>query len=337
MSPPETFQTVESRARGETSGAYTQYMSTANPDVQRPHSVTDEGCIRLDGRLVAQNLSFRIATSVTSFREATGFPPGLAVVMIGEDPASTIYIQRKHETCKHLGMNSWVHHLPKGAPSDHVLSLIQTLNEAPEINGILVQLPLPKHLDEKMILQTIHPSKDVDSLHPCNLGKLLTQESQLIPCTPQGCLRILDHYAIPLAGKHALMIGRSRIVGLPMSILLTHRHCTVTIAHSHTEDLPALCARADIVVAALGRPAYIKGEWLKPKATVLDVGLTRLHHADGPPHLCGDVDTAAVEHVAAITPVPGGVGPMTVMCLMANTVIAAHLQQGTPVPSALAR
>ena len=284
----------------------------------------------LDGKAFAARLRARIATQVADLA-GQGIVPGLAVVLVGEDPASQVYVRSKGRMTREVGMNSFEHRLPASTDQDTLMALIARLNADPAVNGILVQLPLPKGMDEAAVINAILPEKDVDGFHILNVGRLATGQKAMVPCTPLGCLMLLrDHLGL-LAGRHAVVIGRSNIVGKPMAQLLLRDSATVTVAHSRTTDLAALCRQADILVAAVGRPHFVQGDWIKPGATVIDVGINRTE--DG---LVGDVDFAAASQVAgAITPVPGGVGPMTIACLLANTLTATARTHGLPDPEGL--
>jgi len=274
----------------------------------------------IDGKAFAAGLRTRIAGLTTIFTAAAGRAPGLAVVLVGEDPASAVYVRSKHKACVEAGMASFEHRLPVDTTQADLVALVKALNADGAVDGILVQLPLPAHIDENVIIATIDPDKDVDGFHPVNAGRLATGLHGFVPCTPLGCIMLLEDRLGDLSGKDAVVIGRSNIVGKPMAQLLLAKNCTVTIAHSRTQDLPEVVRRADIVVAAVGRPAMVKGDWIKPGAAVIDVGINRV---DG--KLVGDVDFAGAVAVAgAITPVPGGVGPMTIAVLLRNTLVAAH-------------
>ncbi|TGN45823.1 bifunctional methylenetetrahydrofolate dehydrogenase/methenyltetrahydrofolate cyclohydrolase FolD, partial [Paracoccus liaowanqingii] len=264
----------------------------------------------IDGKAFAARLRARIATHVTDLA-ARGITPGLAVVLLGEDPASQVYVRSKGRMTREVGMASFEHRLPADTPQDALLALIARLNADPAVNGILVQLPLPAGLDEAAVINAITPEKDVDGFHILNVGRLATGQKAMVPCTPLGCLMLLRDHLGSLAGLDAVVIGRSNIVGKPMAQLLLRDSATVTIAHSRTADLPDLCRRADILVAAVGRPNFVTGDWIRPGATVIDVGINRTEAG-----LVGDVDRASALPVAgALTPVPGGVGPMTIACL----------------------
>lgn len=284
----------------------------------------------IDGKAFAAGLRQRIAAEVAAMRDR-GITPGLAVVLVGEDPASQVYVRSKGKQTAEVGMNSYEHKLPADTAEADLLALIKRLNDDPDVNGILVQLPLPGHMDEAAVINAIDPAKDVDGFHILNVGLLATGQKSMVPCTPLGCLMMLRDHLGSLSGKRAVVVGRSNIVGKPMAQLLLRDSATVTIAHSRTQDLPALCREADILVAAVGRAHFVKGDWIKPGATVIDVGINRTD--DG---LVGDVDFAAAREVAgAITPVPGGVGPMTIACLLANTLTATARVNGLPDPEGL--
>ncbi|TCP73197.1 bifunctional methylenetetrahydrofolate dehydrogenase/methenyltetrahydrofolate cyclohydrolase FolD [Sphingomonas sp. PP-CE-1G-424] len=284
----------------------------------------------IDGKAFAAGLRARIADGVTAFRAEAGRAPGLAVVLVGEDPASNVYVRSKGKATREAGMESIEHRLPADVPAEDLLALIATLNADPTIDGILVQLPLPKHIDEQAVIAAIDPDKDVDGFHPINAGRLATGLPGFVPCTPFGCVMLLKSVLPSLSGLEAVVVGRSNIVGKPMAQLLLRESCTVTVVHSRTQDVPAHIRRADIVVAAVGIPQMIKGDWLKPGATVIDVGINRTDAG-----LVGDVDFAsAVEVAGAITPVPGGVGPMTIACLLRNTLVSAGRREGVAIDEA---
>lgn len=284
----------------------------------------------LDGKAFAARLRARIATQVADLA-GQGIVPGLAVVLVGEDPASQVYVRSKGRMTREVGMTSFEHRLPASTDQATLMALIAKLNADPAVNGILVQLPLPKGMDEAAVINAILPEKDVDGFHILNVGRLATGQKAMVPCTPLGCLMLLRDHLGSLAGRNAVVIGRSNIVGKPMAQLLLRDSATVTVAHSRTTDLAALCRQADILVAAVGRPHFVQGDWIKPGATVIDVGINRTD--DG---LVGDVDFAAAVQVAgAITPVPGGVGPMTIACLLANTLTATARSHGLPDPEGL--
>lgn len=287
----------------------------------------------IDGKAFAARLRGEVAAAVAGVKAAHGLTPGLAVVLVGEDPASQIYVRNKGRQAQEAGMNSFEQRLPVTASQAELLACIAGLNQDPAINGILVQLPLPRQIHPEAVIEAIAVSKDVDGFHPLNAGLLAVGEAAMAPCTPLGCLMLLKEQLGDLTGKRAIVLGRSNIVGKPMAALLLREHCTVTMAHSRTRDLAAECRRAEIVVAAVGRPEMVKGDWLQAGATVIDVGINRLPTPDGKGRLVGDVEFAsAVEVAGAITPVPGGVGPMTIACLLLNTLIAACRQHGVPVP-----
>ncbi|HXH03133.1 MAG TPA: bifunctional methylenetetrahydrofolate dehydrogenase/methenyltetrahydrofolate cyclohydrolase FolD [Candidatus Competibacteraceae bacterium] len=287
----------------------------------------------IDGKQFAANLRNTIAQSVSALREAHGFTPDLAVVLVGEDPASQVYVRNKAQQAKEVGMASFEHRLPASTRQDTLLTLIDRLNRDPAVNGILVQLPLPKQIDADAVLKAIDPAKDVDGFHPINVGLLTVGAKAMVPCTPLGCLLLLKDRLGDLSGQHAVVVGRSNIVGKPMATLLLAENCTVTIAHSRTRNLAEICRQADILVAAVGKPRLIKGDWIKPGAVVIDVGINRIEGEYGKARLVGDVDFDEAEKIAgAITPVPGGVGPMTIACLLRNTLTAACRQRGLPEP-----
>jgi methylenetetrahydrofolate dehydrogenase (NADP+)/methenyltetrahydrofolate cyclohydrolase len=287
----------------------------------------------IDGKAYAEGLRARIAKAVQELKAKHGLTPGLAVVLVGEDPASKVYVANKAKQTVEVGMKSWEHKLAAATPEADVLALVDKLNRDPACHGILVQLPLPKHIDSAKVLATIDPAKDVDGFHVVNVGKLSTGQDSLVPCTPVGSVMLAKDVLGKLEGLEAVVIGRSNIVGKPVAQLLLAENCTVTIAHSKTHDLPAVVRRADLVIAAVGRAEMVKGDWLKPGACVIDVGINRIER-DGKVRLVGDCDFASCEKVAgAITPVPGGVGPMTIACLLHNTVRAACAQKGIAVPA----
>ncbi|MGA1268486.1 MAG: bifunctional methylenetetrahydrofolate dehydrogenase/methenyltetrahydrofolate cyclohydrolase FolD [Gemmobacter sp.] len=290
----------------------------------------------IDGKGFAEGLRQRIGAEVARLRAAGAGTPGLAVVLVGEDPASQVYVRAKHRATIEAGMASFEHRLPAETDAATLLALIERLNGDPAVDGILVQLPLPGHLDADLVINAIDPAKDVDGFHVINAGRLATGQRAMVPCTPLGSLLLLRAELGSLAGAEAVVVGRSNIVGKPMAQLLIGESCTVTVAHSRTRDLPEVCRRADILVAAVGRPEMIRGDWIKPGATVIDVGINRILR-DGRTVLVGDCDTEGCAAVAgAITPVPGGVGPMTIACLLANTLTAACRRRGLPDPEALA-
>ncbi|MEQ8734111.1 MAG: bifunctional methylenetetrahydrofolate dehydrogenase/methenyltetrahydrofolate cyclohydrolase FolD [Rhodospirillaceae bacterium] len=283
----------------------------------------------IDGKSTAAGLRDWIGNQVVELKTQHNLTPGLAVVLVGQDPASQVYVRSKRKTAVKLGMESYEHTLPADVDQATLLSLVQKLNADPKVNGILVQLPLPGHLDDKPIIQAIDPLKDVDGLHPENAGRLMAGEVGMVSCTPLGCQLLLHQQIGDLSGKDAIVIGRSLLFGKPMGQLLLTDNCTVTMAHSRTKDLAAHCRRADILIAAVGRPEMVKADWVKPGAVVIDVGINRLPGDGDKDRLVGDVDFKAVSEVAsAITPVPGGVGPMTIVCLMFNALRATRLQNG---------
>ncbi len=282
--------------------------------------------VLINGKLISQQVIDETAKEVSTFVEDFGLAPGLAVVLVGEDPASQVYVRNKVKRAEEVGIRSLEYKLPATSSQEALDDLIQTLNADSTVHGILVQLPLPDHLNEEAVLLAIDPAKDVDGFHPLNVGALACGDASLVPCTPMGCMIMLAHVHPDLSGKQAVVIGRSNIVGKPMAALLLQANCTVTIVHSRTKNIESICSQADIVVAAIGRPEMVKASWIKPGATVIDVGINAIER-DGKRKLVGDVDFADVEPVAsAITPVPGGVGPMTIACLMKNTLQAAKNQ-----------
>ncbi len=291
----------------------------------------------IDGRAFADRLRATVAEAVQAFVAAAGRKPGLAVVLVGQDPASEVYVRSKGKATIAAGMESFEHRLPDTAGQDELIALVEQLNADDRVDGILVQLPLPKDIDGKVVIAAIDPAKDVDGFHVANAGKLAVGEEALVPCTPLGCLLMLKERIGDLSGQDAVVIGRSNIVGKPMAQLLLQENCTVTVAHSRTRDLPAVVRRADIVVAAVGRPHMVKGDWLKPGATVIDVGINRVPaEEEGKTRLVGDVDFESAKATAgAITPVPGGVGPMTIAVLLRNTLVAAHARAGFVAPAQL--
>ena len=295
----------------------------------------------IDGKAFAAKVRDKVATHVARLKDEHDITPGLAVVLVGEDPASQVYVRSKGKQTVEVGMKSVEHKLEADTSEADLLALIESLNADPSIHGILVQLPLPKHMNEDLVINAIDPAKDVDGFHISNVGLLGTGQKSMVPCTPLGCLMMLREHHGSLSGLDAVVIGRSNIVGKPMAQLLLGDSCTVTIAHSRTKDLPEVVRRADIVVAAVGRPEMVPGDWIKPGATVIDVGINRIDAGlkeDGSPksRLVGDVDYASAAEVAgAITPVPGGVGPMTIACLLANTVTACCRAHGLSEPEGL--
>jgi len=282
----------------------------------------------IDGKGFAEGLRRRIAADVATLKSKHGFTPGLAVVLVGEDPASRVYVKNKAAQTIEVGMASFEHKLPATTSQADLLALVKQLNADRGVNGILVQLPLPKQIDPQAVLDAIDPAKDVDGFHVVNAGRLATGGEALVPCTPLGCLLLLKDRLGDLTGRRAIIVGRSNIVGKPMLQLLLGENCTVTVAHSRTRDLPAECRRAEILVAAVGKPEMVKGDWVAPGATVIDVGINRIQLPDGKGKLVGDVAFAeAAKHAGGITPVPGGVGPMTIACLLKNTVTAGCRQR----------
>ena len=291
---------------------------------------------RIDGKAAAAAIRLRVAEHVAAFEQKAERAPGLATVLVGEDPASAVYVRSKNRATAETGMVSFAHNLPDTTSEDELLQLVLDLNADERVDGILVQLPLPNQIDAARVIATIDPAKDVDGFHAINAGRLATGQDSLVPCTPLGCLYLLRQELGDLTGLDAVVVGRSNIVGKPMALLLLGDNATVTVAHSRTRDLPEVVRRADIVVAAVGRAEMIRGDWIKPGATVIDVGINRIPTDDGKGRLVGDVayDEAA-EVAAAITPVPGGVGPMTIAMLMRNTLVAAHRRAGLPDPEGL--
>jgi len=279
----------------------------------------------IDGKAVAASIRAELAQHIAVIREKRSMPPGLAVILIGDDPASQVYVKSKERLATEAGFKSVVYRRPADTPEESLLTLIEGLNEDPEIHGILVQLPVPAQIDEMKVIEAISPEKDVDGFHPMNVGRLAAGESAFVPCTPLGCLTLLKRELGDLSGKRAVVVGRSNIVGKPMAALLLRENCTVTTAHSRTRDLPAVCREADILVPAVGKPRFIQGDWVKPGAAVIDVGINRIDagRGDGSTRLVGDVDfDEAVKVAGCITPVPGGVGPMTIAMLLRNTLEA---------------
>ena len=286
----------------------------------------------IDGKAIAAELRGQIAADVARLSRAHGLVPGIAVVLVGEDPASSVYVRSKAKAVAEAGMRAFDHKLPATTSEAQLLALIGKLNAEPEVNGILVQLPLPPQIDAQKVIAAIDPAKDVDGFHPLNVGRLASGLPALVPCTPLGCLRLAKSVHGSLAGMEAVVIGRSNIVGKPVAQLMLGENATVTIAHSKTRDLPAVCRRADILVAAIGRAEIVRGDWIKPGATVIDVGINRVPVEGGKPRLVGDVAAEAREVAGALTPVPGGVGPMTIACLLLNTLRAACAQRALPAP-----
>ncbi len=292
--------------------------------------------IAINGKAFAEKLRGRIADAVQQLGNDHDIKPGLAVVLVGENPASQVYVRNKSKQTIEVGMDSIEHKLSADTSEEELLALIEQLNDDPAINGILVQLPLPKQIDEVKVINTINVDKDVDGFHILNVGRLSIGEDSLVPCTPAGCVMLLKDQLGDLSGKSVVIIGRSNIVGKPLSMLLLRENCTVTIAHSRTRDLPAVCREADILVAAVGVPEMVNGDWIKPGATVIDVGINRIAVDNDKNRLTGDVDyQSAIQVAGAVTMVPGGVGPMTIACLLRNTVIAACRQNSVEVPSVI--
>lgn len=292
----------------------------------------------IDGKAFAGRVRQQVAEAVAGLKADHGIVPGLAVVLVGEDPASEVYVQHKHRQTVEVGMTSFEHKLPADTSEEDLFALIDRLNADPAVHGILCQFPVPDHLDERRTVARIAPEKDVDGLSVTNAGRLSTGEKALVSCTPLGCLMLLRDRLGDMTGLNAVVIGRSNLFGKPMAQLLLQENCTVTIAHSRTRDLAEVCRRADILVAAVGRAEMVRGDWIKPGATVIDVGITRVPHPEKPgkTRLIGDVAFAEAAEVAgAITPVPGGVGPMTIACLLANTLTACCRAEGLPEPQGL--
>lgn len=284
--------------------------------------------VRIDGKALADEIVEKVALDVAAFKGDHKVTPGLAVVLVGEDPASAVYVRNKVKRANQAGLNSTEHYLAKDTSQEELDSLISQLNNDESVHGILVQLPLPKHLDESHVIEAIAPAKDVDGFHPQNVGNLVTGQKSLIPCTPLGCMIMLNREIDDLSGKNAVVIGRSNIVGKPMASLLLQANCTVTTVHSKTQNIESICRNADILVAAVGQALLVKKEWVKPGAVIIDVGINSVE-VEGKRRLLGDVDYDQVSSIAgAITPVPGGVGPMTIACLMQNTLTAAQHQLG---------
>lgn len=287
----------------------------------------------IDGKTIAADLRAKIAVEVARVLAAHKIVPGIAVVQVGDNPASSVYVKSKSKAVAEAGMRAFDHKLPEDVTEAELLTLIGTLNAEPRVSGILVQLPLPAHIDAQKIIAAIEADKDVDGFHPLNAGRHATGLPGLVPCTPLGCVLLAKTVLPSLAGLEAVVIGRSNIVGKPVAQLLLSENATVTIAHSKTRDLPAVCRRADLLIAAIGRPEMVRGDWIKPGATVIDVGINRVPSDGGKSRIVGDVAFAEAEKIAgAITPVPGGVGPMTIACLLLNTLRAACAQNGLPLP-----
>jgi methylenetetrahydrofolate dehydrogenase (NADP+) / methenyltetrahydrofolate cyclohydrolase len=288
---------------------------------------------RIDGKARADRLVADVAAAAAALKAGSGIVAGLCAVLVGKDPASEIYVRNKGKAAAAAGIASFQEHLTEEASETELLALIAKLNADDRVDGILVQLPLPRHIDPQRVIEAIDPAKDVDGFHPRNIGKLWSGSKALVPCTPYGCLLLLRDAQPQMAGVEAVVLGRSNIVGKPMAALLLAENCTVTLVHSRSRDIPAIVRRADILVAAIGRPEFVRGDWLKPGAIVIDVGINRLAPADAKPTLVGDVAFAEAQGIAgAITPVPGGVGPMTIACLLRNTLIAACRRRGYAEP-----
>ena len=279
----------------------------------------------IDGKLFSRKLRDQVAENVTALKNENNVTPGLAVVLVGEDPASQVYVRSKGKQTKEAGMNSYEHKLSEDTSEEDLLKLVNRLNDDNDVHGILVQLPLPEHINEDAVINAIDPIKDVDGFHISNVGLLATGQKSMVPCTPLGCLLMLKDFHGSLAGMDAVIIGRSNIVGKPMAQLLLNESCTVTITHSKTKNLEEVVGRADIIIAAVGRPEMVKGDWIKPGATLIDVGINRIEGNDGERRLAGDAEFSSCSEIAgAITPVPGGVGPMTIACLLVNTLVACR-------------
>jgi methylenetetrahydrofolate dehydrogenase (NADP+) / methenyltetrahydrofolate cyclohydrolase len=291
---------------------------------------------RIDGKARAERLVAEVAAAAAKLKATSGVAPGLCAVLVGEDPASQVYVRNKGKAATAAGIQSFQEHLPASTSEAELLALVARLNADDRVDGILVQLPLPKHIDPQRVIDAIDPGKDVDGFHAHNVGHLWSGglDRALIPCTPYGCLLLLRDVVPDLTGADAVVLGRSNIVGKPMAALLLAQNCTVTVVHSKSRDIPAILRRADILVAAVGRPEYVRGDWIKPGAVVIDVGINRIAAADGKSRLVGDVAFTEAEGIAgAITPVPGGVGPMTIACLLRNTLLAACRRRGLPAPA----
>lgn len=277
----------------------------------------------ISGKIVSEKIRSELKKEISEFKAKEGRAPGLAVVVVGNDPASAVYVRNKHKACIDVGIESLQIEYPEDTSEDELLSKIDKLNLDPRVDGILVQLPLPRHIDEEKVINRISPKKDVDAFHPVNVGKITIGNYSFLPCTPAGIISLLDHYKVEIEGKRCVVIGRSNIVGKPMALLLTERNGTVTLCHSRTKNLPDICREADIIVVAIGRAGFLKANMVKPGAVIIDVGINRLDNGK----LSGDVDFTEVEKIASmITPVPGGVGPMTITTLLKNTLVAAKLQ-----------
>ena len=289
----------------------------------------------IDGRAVARELDEKTKAEVDALVAAGKPRPGLAVILIGHDPASEVYVRRKIKACEKVGINSFEERLPADTTQEALLALIDRLNADPKVHGILCQVPLPSHIDTRTVLGAIDPDKDVDGFHPVNVGRLSTGTGGIVPCTPLGVLMLINTVIPDLTGVDAVVIGKSNIVGKPIAMLLLEREATVTVTHIYTENLPEIARKADVIVAAAGAPELVKGDWVKPGAVVIDVGITRIMGENGKEKLVGDVKFDEVQHARAVTPVPGGVGPMTIACLLHNTVQAAKAQAEGPVDDGL--
>src|SRR5688500_2555630 len=295
---------------------------------------TNRMALIIDGRAIARELDEKTKAEVDALVAAGRPRPGLAVILVGSDPASEVYVRRKMKSSEKVGLRSFEHRLPAETTQHALLTLIARLIADPEVHGILCQVPLPEHIDTRTVLGAIDPDKDVDGFHPVNVGRLSTGTGGIVPCTPLGVMMLLDSVIDDLVGKDAVVIGKSNIVGKPIAMLLLERECTVTVTHIYTENLPEIAAKADIIVAAAGAPELVKGSWVKPGAVVIDVGITRIMGEGGKEKLVGDVKFDEVQHAKAVTPVPGGVGPMTIACLLHNTVQAAKAQAEGPAAEA---
>ena len=289
----------------------------------------------IDGRAIARELDEKTKAEVDALVAAGSPRPGLAVIQVGNDPASEVYVRRKIKACEKVGLRSFEHRLPTETTQHALLTLIARLNADPEVHGILCQVPLPDHIDTRTVLAAISPDKDVDGFHPVNVGRLSTGTGGIVPCTPLGVLMLINTVIPDLTGVDAVVIGKSNIVGKPIAMLLLEREATVTVTHIYTDNLPEIARKADVIVAAAGAPELVKGDWVKPGAVVIDVGITRIMGEDGKEKLVGDVKFDEVQHARAVTPVPGGVGPMTIACLLHNTVQAAKAQAEGPVDDGL--
>ena len=288
----------------------------------------------IDGKMMAEGILETVRRDVDAFRTRCGIAPTLAVILVGDDPASHVYVSRKLKASKRVGIASIERRLPSETTQDALLAEIDALNIDPSVHGILVQLPLPRHIDAAVVLDRICPSKDVDGFHPVNVGRLSTGTQGLIPCTPLGCLLLLESVVQDFCGLKAVVIGKSNIVGKPVALLLLERECTVTVTHINTRNLPSIVSTADIVIVAAGSPGLVRGGWVKPGAIVIDIGINKIVDKDGRSIIVGDAVTSELDHAAAVTPVPGGVGPMTIACLLSNTVRAANMMTAGSSPNA---